>query len=58
VPLVAALVLGLLVTASVDAADGTVAVLSEGHHVVAIVGLVLLVASTRLAEIGGRVRPA
>lgn len=48
VPLVAALVVGLLVTASVDAADGTVAMLSEGHHVVAMIGLLLLVASTRL----------
>jgi predicted anti-sigma-YlaC factor YlaD len=49
VPLVAALVAGLFVTASIDAADGTVAMLSEGHHLVALVGLALLVASTRLS---------
>lgn len=49
VPLVAALVAGLFVTASIDAADGSIAVLSEGHHLVALVGLALLIASTRLA---------
>lgn len=49
VPLVAALVAGLFVTASIDAAGGSIAVLSEGHHLVALVGLALLVASTRLA---------
>ena len=50
VPLVTALVAGLLVTASIDAADGTVAMLSEGHHLVAFVGLALLVASIRLSN--------
>lgn len=54
VPLVGALVLGLLVTASVDAADGTVAMLGEGHHLVAIIGLVLLVAGTRLTAMPAR----
>lgn len=49
VPLVAALVVGLFVTGSIDAADGTVGLLSEGHHLVALVGLGLLVTSTRLS---------
>lgn len=47
VPLVTALVLGLLVTASVDAAEGTVGLLAEGNHLVPVVGLALLVVSTR-----------
>src|SRR4051812_45412193 len=47
VPLVAALVVGLLVTASIDTADGTVAMLGEGAHLVPLVGLALLVAETR-----------
>jgi predicted anti-sigma-YlaC factor YlaD len=58
VPLVGALVVGLLVTASIDAAGGTVAMLGEGHHVVAIIGLVLLVASTRLSATPRRMVPA
>lgn len=47
VPLVAALVIGLLVTTSIDAADGTVAVLAEGHHLVPIIGLAFLLARVR-----------
>jgi predicted anti-sigma-YlaC factor YlaD len=54
VPLVTALVLGLFVTASVDAADGAVAVWSEGHHLVAVVGLTLLVAASRLSAVPRR----
>lgn len=50
VPLVGALVIGLLVTASLDAAEGSVGVLAEGHHLLPIVGLVLLVVSTRLSS--------
>jgi predicted anti-sigma-YlaC factor YlaD len=49
VPLVTALVAGLLVTGSIDAADGSVAMLGEGHHLIALVGLTLLFASTRLS---------
>lgn len=49
VPLVGALVIGLLVTASFDAADGSVGVLAEGHHLLPIVGLALLLVSTRLS---------
>jgi predicted anti-sigma-YlaC factor YlaD len=50
VPLVAALVAGLFVTASIDAADGSIGMLSEGHHLVALVGLGLLLVSTRLVS--------
>jgi predicted anti-sigma-YlaC factor YlaD len=49
VPLVGALVVGLFVTASVDAAEGSVAVWSEGHHLVAVIGLSLLIAASRLS---------
>ena len=58
VPLVTALVAGLLVTGSIDAADGTVAMLGEGHHLVALVGLALLIASTRLSDAPRRVMHA
>jgi predicted anti-sigma-YlaC factor YlaD len=54
VPLVTALVLGLFVTASVDAAGGAVAVWSEGHHLVAVIGLTLLVAASRLSAVPRR----
>jgi predicted anti-sigma-YlaC factor YlaD len=50
VPLVSALVLGLFVTASVDAAEGSVAVWSEGHHLVAVIGLTLLIAASHLSH--------
>jgi predicted anti-sigma-YlaC factor YlaD len=49
VPLVTALVIGLFVTGSIDTVDGSVGLLAEGHHVVALVGLALLVTSTRLS---------
>jgi len=54
VPLVAALAFGLIITSTIDAADGAVAVLSEGHHLIALLGFGLLVVSTRVSSPGRR----